>query len=249
MPHLCISKSHPASRISRAAKFSRLSAAVLCAAVLVLPNAGCSSARRQAKQPFGGPAPATSVRIDRTENGAALPGGRRHDASSTPNRLLFETAGVAPLIGIETTREQFAAARQAAVFDALRRAILAWRCERGLVDANFEHVFSSRMRVGHSTGPDGYDFRVHLVIRGSQQSIHLRDGSLMHPPCDTAVLDRVFAETGGTFAWLPSSSEPPGYVVARVGCYATGPPVERLAGTPGDADAGMGDRGIDAATP
>ena len=182
---------------------------------------GCGRAPRrtvQGTEPANAP-PAT-IHIDRSDNGAAPAAATEHATASVRRRLLFEASGAAG-VPASLSPDGLAAARQSALLEAFRRALVAWHRDEGGDGQNFEAQFSPRLRVRHAVANGVAELFIHLSVRGSDSTIVLRDAALVHEPVEGRMLERLFAETGGRFSPVPAADgEPPGMMVARVGCYA-----------------------------
>lgn len=226
---------------------ARLRVAALLGVVPLAFSGACSKSAVTVDEAGG--ASARPVRIDRSENGAASRRLPNAAPAAAPRVLLFETTGVTAPAEAGGSRAAAVAARQAAVLEALRSAILAWRADGGEHGHNFGIDLGPRLHVRHRAVDGGYEFVAELRIGDATRVVRLRNGALAHAPCDAVTIDRIFAETGGLFARLPASpSDPPGMMVARVGCYRIldaaarpeaprGEPLLAGASREGDADA------------
>ncbi|MBX3395877.1 MAG: hypothetical protein KF841_10970 [Phycisphaerae bacterium] len=220
--------------------------------VSVAALAGCGSrGGPQSSIQFAGQ-PSHTVRIDAGENGAASPARSASadaHADRTPRALMFEVSGVALLPSDNAGQEQWAAAREAAVLDALAKAIMESRRGAGLSDDNFVEKLSPKLTASRRVSVDGDEFEIRLIDRGMERLFVMRDGILLHPPHDFALVRRIFTETGGAFSLLPADMSPTNRYVARVGCYEALGVESRMAGEiRTNHDSAFSD-GLDADTP
>lgn len=210
-----------------------ISSACASSAVLLAGLAGCGPRSGAQSSIQTAPQPSHTVRIDAGENGAASPARSVSADDRTdqkPRALMFEISGVAVLPSDGATQEQWAAAREAAVLDALAKAIMESRREAGLSDDNFVEKLAPKLTASRRVSVDGDEFEVRLIERGMERLFMIRDGVLLHPPHDFALVRKIFSETGGAFSLLPADMSPTNRYVARVGCYEAIGVNSRLAG-------------------
>lgn len=200
----------------------RWSAGVLVMAVL----GGCGSRSRAPQtqaRTSRAPQEAFTVHIDQRENGAADGGAvRERDRDAAMNRTLaFRVVGQVPNAAPKGTQEERAAASQAAVIDALCKAMIEARQSRGQSTANFTAKIGPRMTFTHEGLPDGdEEITVSLISRGVETRFIVRGGELQHPPHDLRLLRQVFDETNGEFTLLETdSTSNPRVAQAVVACY------------------------------
>ena len=198
---------------------------------LLAPGCG-SKNRNQPDVVQSAPVDVHTVHIDTGDNGAA---GRatsvaHREQSPAPRSLVFETSGVAPVPEDGASQEEWASAREAAVLDALAKAVIESRRAAGLSEDNFVETFASRLFIAHRITDDGKEFEVRLKDHGMERLFLVRDGRLQHPPHDFELVRKIFHETGGEFALLPTRNAPLSRYVARVGCYAMPASNARFAG-------------------
>ena len=173
-----------------------------------------------------------TLTLNRTDNGAATAPQRSADeAAAMPRTLSFEMAGFARAPDSREPQEERSAAAQAAIIDALGKALIEARRSRGQPDSDFTAQLGPRLTVHHCRVNGGYQVEVTLVARGVETSFVVRDGVLQHPPRDLKLIQRIFYETNGEFSllgteWLPESK----MYVAKVGCYLPAGLGEALAG-------------------
>ncbi|MBK8267173.1 MAG: hypothetical protein IPK83_02240 [Planctomycetes bacterium] len=217
--------------------------------------AACNGSKNRSQQSVREAAPTeiNTVRIDAGNNGAAPARQASHvEERRAPRALVFEISGVAPIPHDGGTQEEWAAARESAVIDALAKAIMESRRGAGLSDENFVEKLAPRLTVAHRITDEGEEFELRLADRGMERLFLIRDGVLQHPPHDFQLVRKIFSETSGAFALLPVDEAPLNRYVARVGCYEQIGAESRLAGElrAGDAsETGVGDTTPDAATP
>ena len=189
---------------------------------LALPAmTGCSNARSEDSAGESSPR-AISVRLDRTDNGAAInaPVDRTRDVVAPPRELAFSVVGSAPGTEAPSSIEAKAAASQAAILDAFANALREARKSRGQSTSDFTARFGPRLTVTDRTLGNSREFTVCLKHRGVDNTITVRDGALQQPPVDFRLIRRVFDETNGEFSLLDTdASSRDGVVLATVGCY------------------------------
>ncbi len=182
-------------------------------------------------------APATdsmfTIDIDQGRNGAvdATQRAARDERHAIPRTLSFEMAGFGHLDPDADTPEQRASAGQAAILDALCRAMIEARRSRGRPDSDFIARLGPRLTISHCSTDEGYDVEVNLICRGVETTFLVRNGILQHPPRNLKLIHRIFEETNGEFSilgtdWSPSTRT----CVAKVGCYVPMGLGEALAG-------------------
>jgi hypothetical protein len=167
---------------------------------------------------------AFGVRIDRSDNGAAVQRSRSREDTPpiSPRALAFEMTGFAKPAEPASLQEHRAAARQAAIIDALCKALLETRHLQGIAATDFTAELSPRLKVAYSKTAAGYKARITLVSRGVETAFEVRDGRLQHPPHDLRLVQQIFEETNGEFALLGADwSVARGGYVATVGCYCS----------------------------
>lgn len=182
---------------------------------------GCSKARNAGVEEESEPRP-ISVRLDRSNNGAAInvPTGRSADTVAPPRELAFSVVGSAPGTEAPATMEAKAAASQAAILDAFAKALREARKSRGQTTSDFTARFGPRLTATDRTDGDAREFTVCLKYRGVDNTITVRNGALQQPPVDFRLIRRVFEETNGEFSLLDTdASSRDGIVLATVGCY------------------------------
>ncbi len=181
---------------------------------------GCQSGQA-AKQTADSQAAAPSVRIDRTENGAALANEQEEEAAhNLPRTLSFQMTGRAEPADTGATTERRAAAVQAAIMDSLCQAVIEARRTRGRSTHDFTAELGPRLRVSHRTVNSGGEVQVTLIAQGTQTTWIVRDKQLQHPAHDLQLVRQVFEETNGEFSLLGTNWEASrGEYVATVGCY------------------------------
>lgn len=213
---------------------------------------GCSSRNEPEPVSQATHSPNYTVCIDSGNNGAASPVTpvTHAERRRPPRVLVFETSGVAPIPKDGGTQEEWAAARESAVLDALAEGIMESRRDAGLPDRNFVDKIAPRLTAAHRTTDAGEEFELRLVDRGLERIFLIRDGLLQHPPHDFELVRKIFTETNGAFTLLPVDEAPLNRYVARVGCYERIGVESRLAGEMASgADTGVDDLSPDSATP
>ncbi|MFQ5429066.1 MAG: hypothetical protein ACE5E1_02045 [Phycisphaerae bacterium] len=209
-------------------------------AVLGFLIVGCQEPQKPAAD-----APRTAkhypVRLDRGDNGAAVhsTAGPSERDRLQPRRLAFEITGFASgAPDGATQQEQRAAARQAAIIDALGCAVIESRRSRGLSVDDFTATLGPRLTLTHRTTDDGNEFEVRLTTRGLEKVLIVRNGVLQDLPNDFDLIHEVFAATHGEFSLL--GAEPLGasgrQYAATVGCYVPAGLETAVAGNPSGAD-------------
>lgn len=173
-----------------------------------------------------------TVTLNRADNGAAVaPLRTADDGAAIPRTLSFEMAGFARTAGVGEPQEERSAAAQAAIIDALGKALMEARRSRGQPDTDFTAQLGPRLTIHHCRANGGYQVEATLLARGVETTFVVRDGVLQHPPRDLKLIQRLFDETNGEFSllgteWLPEN----GAYVAKVGCYLPAGLGEALAG-------------------
>jgi len=172
------------------------------------------------------------IRLDGPSNGPpTVPAVR-----SLERRFDFEVAGFAQA-SAEADADQRMAARQAAIIEALGRALIEIRRGRGQPTDEFTARIGPRLTISRRRLADGYELQVLLVARGEETAFIVRDGVLQHPPQDFAILQKVFQETDGEFVLLASDRTLSGDACeARVACYRPAVLDTSLAGDARDED-------------
>lgn len=215
-------------------------------------TAACNSSKNRSRESVqqATPTEINTVRIDAGNNGAAPARQASHvEERRAPRALVFEISGVAPIPHDGGTQEEWAAARESAVIDALAKAIMESRRGAGLPDENFVEKLAPRLTVAHRITDEGEEFELRLADRGMERLFLIRDGVLQHPPHDFQLVRKIFSETSGAFALLPVDEAPLNRYVARVGCYQAIGMDSRLAGEMRGDDAGVDNMSPDSATP
>jgi len=162
------------------------------------------------------------VRVDRSENGAALegPAGHTSDSIAPPREFAFSVVGSAPVSTTLLSPEGRSAASQAAIIEALGSAIRETRKARGRSTTDFTAKIGDRLTFTQKTDGDSREITVCLTYRGVENTIIVRDGVLRQPPVDFRLIRQLFAETNGEFSLLGTDrTSPDGVVLATVGCY------------------------------
>lgn len=163
-----------------------------------------------------------AITLDQGDNGAVAASNRAGGAEHAvmARTLSFEMAGFSRRPATGDQREQRAAATQAAIIDALCKALIEARRDRGQTDADFTARLGPRLTVTHCTTNDGDEVHIELISRGVETTFAIRDGRLQHPPHDLKLIHRIFEETNGEFSLFGTDwSADTGTCVATVGCY------------------------------
>lgn len=208
---------HPRHRACRWARLGTHTALIACGTLFVT---ACQSAERPKP---AAPAPeAFTIHIDRGDNGAVegVLDRREDKRTARPRVLAFEMSGVAEMPPAEAQADKHAAARQAAVIEALAGALIEARRSRGQPTADFTAKLGPRLTVRHQSLEGGHAIDVRLTARGVETVFAVRNGVLQHPAHDLAIVRRVFAETNGEFSLLSAGTAmSSGQYVATVACY------------------------------
>lgn len=162
------------------------------------------------------------VRVDRSENGAALQGPTSPDSDSIilQREFAFSVVGSAPVSTTLLSPEGRSAASQAAIIEALGSAIRETRKARGRSTTDFTARIGDRLTFTQKTDGDSTESTVCLTYRGVENTIIVRDGVLRQPPVDFRLIRQLFEETNGEFSLLGTDrTSPDGIVLATVGCY------------------------------
>jgi hypothetical protein len=192
------------------------------AAGLCLPISGCAAPTAR-QNPESSAEKTFTINIDRSRNGSAASTSVRDKQSGRPPRTLaFRVTGRAPRVAQAST-EARAASAQAAIVDALIKALIEARTARGQTVGDFSVKIGPRLTIEHHVLAAGYEAKIALNHRGVEKNFVVRDGVLQHPPEDFELIQRLFDETNGEFSlWSIEDSSPnPGAprVMATVGCY------------------------------
>ena len=183
---------------------------------------GCSNSASKTKPTGESINDHFGVRVDRSENGAALqaPGGQDSDSIIPQREFAFSVVGSAPVSTTLLSPEGRSAASQAAIIEALGSAIRETRKARGRSTTDFTAKIGDRLTFTQKTDGDSRESTVCLTYRGVENTIVVRDGVLRQPPVDFRLIRQLFAETNGEFSLLGTDrTSPDGIVLATVGCY------------------------------
>jgi hypothetical protein len=163
-----------------------------------------------------------SVMIDRNSSNTPSYGSARTtrlDDVQSPRALAFEMVG----FGRSTAggMDARAAGTQAAIIDALGRALVEARRTRAQSTSDFSAKFGRRLTITHRTKGEGSEIEVVLSNRGQDFTLVVRDGVLQTAPGDVKLVKRIFEETNGEFALLSADavSASRDRYEARVACY------------------------------
>jgi hypothetical protein len=215
-----------------AAHSARLTTGALLAATLTL--CGCHGGQKS--QPAA-PAPVKEnygIHIDRGTSGPGRFGASYADLNKNAQRkLAFEMTGFAAPPESEYYPQDRSAIRQAAIIDALARALIEARRARGQTLCNFTAKIGPNLTLSQRAIGKGSEVNLVLMYRGEEIRFHVVNGILKSPPQDLQVIQRIFDQTNGEFALLGvGCSTQSRSCMARVAGYM---PVEsevRVAGTP-----------------
>lgn len=141
-------------------------------------------------------------------------------AGRTPAREFgFEVAGFADAPS-DASAEQLRTVMQAAVIEALGRALVEARRSRGQPTEDFSARIGPRLTISRKPLEYGCEYEVILVARGEETRFVVRNGVLQHQPHDFNTLQKVFDETNGEFVLLSADRTLSGDVCeARIACY------------------------------
>lgn len=183
--------------------------------------AGCGGSR-SASSSHGTSAESLSIKVDRSENGAAINAPTRANSEfvAPPREFAFSVVGTAPHASSKHSTEARAAASQAAIIDAFGAALREARKSRGQPTSDYTAKIGANLTVMDRTTGDTRELTVCLRYRGVDNTIIVRDGILQQPPVDFRLIRRLFDETNGEFSLLATdTSSRDGLVLATVGCY------------------------------
>ncbi len=207
----------PLNRACRWTRGGTRTALITCGTLLLT---ACQSAQRPRPAP---PAPEVfTIHIDRGDNGAAEGVRDRQENKRTtlPRILAFEMSGIAEKPPAEAQADRHAAAKQAAVIEALAGALIEARRSRGQSTADFTAKLGPRLAIRHESLDQGHAIEVRLDAQGVETVFAVRNGELQHPAHDLSIVRRVFAETNGEFSLLSAGpTTASGQYVATVACY------------------------------
>jgi hypothetical protein len=180
------------------------------------------------------PATSESPFVTRLERGAgATTPESVDDKPRMPRELAFEMAGFAAHKSDHATAEERAAVMQAAVIDALAKALIEARRARGQTTSDFTAKLGPRLTVVHRPIGDGYEVQLSLIARGVDTTFVVQDGVLQHPPHELKLLHQVFEQTNGEFSLLSAEwNALAGGCAAKVACYRPAALETKLAGDP-----------------
>jgi hypothetical protein len=192
-------------------KFHRVSPLSLFSVALL---AGCGSARTVAVSDTSTQAD-YKVRIQRSGPASAS------DTMASPARdLAFEVSGFGGATVGNDKSDEKTSVTQAAIVDALVKALVEARRSRGQTTGDFTTKLGPRVTIVHRQIGDGYEAQITLLARGVDTTFIVRDGVLQHEPHDLKLLRQVFDETNGEFALLGTTWKSVQHgCEARVACY------------------------------
>lgn len=217
---------HPASG------WAAVAAACLCFV------AGCGDPATTSESSVGRVVEAPAISVNRASNGAAvrLVRSDSSDDRLVPRELMCVVSGSAELDSALQRSDARSSAAQAAIVDALFRAVLETRDPGG--DASVEQAFRVGTRLSLNRlalEGGGHEIRIAVTSAGSTTEFVTRGGRLQHPPHDLSLVHAMFDAAEGDFALLGAVPDPGGrFYEAEVACYAP-LAAEILAGDP-DSD-------------
>jgi hypothetical protein len=209
---------------------AKLAAGASIAATLIL--CGCHGAQKSPPPP----APVQEkygIHIDRSSRGTSRGGVFADTNRNSPRKLAFEMTGFAAPPQSEYYPQDRSAIRQAAIIDALARALIEARRARGQTTSNFTAKIGPNLTLSQRSLGKGSEVNLVLMYRGEEIRFHVINGVLKSPPQDLQVIQRIFDQTNGEFALLGvGCSTQSRSCMARVGGYMPVEPEIRVAGTP-----------------
>lgn len=211
-----------------AAQIAKLAGVASITAMLIFT--GCHRSQTNTPAPVQ---ESYGVHIDRSTNGAGRNGGTFADRRKAPRKLAFEMTGFAAPPQSDFYPADRSGIRQAAIIDALARALIEARRARGQTTSNFTAKIGSNLTISQRNIGKGSEVNLVLMYRGEEINFHVVNGVLKSPPQDLQVIQRIFDQTNGEFALLGvGCSTQSRSCMARVGGYMPVEPDVRIAGTP-----------------
>ncbi len=178
---------------------------------------------------------ADAIRLSRTQVGAEVrPEADVQPAPEAPavkRELLFVVTGFGETPETGGLLERRAAAVEAAVVDALGRAIRQKRRDpkTGTMSPEYRVELSPRLIVVGQLVRGAFQTAIRLTVDRAGKShdyeLCVLNGVLAEPPHDRAIIDEIFQAAGGEFVLQSTGPTPePGRYRAEVACYRVLPP-------------------------